>query len=172
MITGWVGMVGVVLLLHFGLFHLLSALWRALGINARPIMRSPAGATSLSGFWGEDWNAAFSDLMHGGVFKPLTKSVGRWGALLLVFLISATLHELVISVPARGGYGLPTAYFVLQGLALLFERSKRGQNLGLGSGVKGWCFVALVAGVPAFWLFHPIFIHHVILPMLHAIGAT
>lgn len=92
--------------------------------------------------------------------------------LLLVFLISGTLHELVISVPARGGYGLPTAYFVLQGLALLFERSKRGQNLGLGSGIKGWCFVALVAGVPAFWLFHPIFIHHVILPMLHAIGAT
>jgi hypothetical protein len=75
-------------------------------------------------------------------------------------------------VPARGGYGLPTAYFVLQGLALLFEHSKPGRKLRIGSGWRGWCFAALVAGVPAFWLFHSVFIHHVILPMLHAIGAT
>ena len=169
--TGWVGMIGVVLLLHFGLFHLLSLVWRALGINARPIMRSPSSAPSLSRFWGESWNSAFSDLMHENVFKPLTKSIGPRGALLLVFLISGALHDLVISVPAHGGYGLPTSYFVLQGLALLFERSKPGRKLGLGSGIRGWCFVALVAGVPAFWLFHPVFIHQVILPMLHAIGA-
>lgn len=171
-LSGWVGMIGVVLLLHFGLFHLLSLVWRARGINARPIMRSPAGATSLSGFWGENWNGAFRDLMHEIVFKPLTRSIGPRGALFLVFLISGALHELVISVPARGGYGLPTAYFVLQGLALLFERGKLGRKLGLGSGIKGWCFLAMVTGVPAFWLFHPIFIHHVILPMLHAICAT
>lgn len=170
-IAAWVGMIGVVFLLHFGLFHLLSTLWRAFGINAPPIMRSPAAATSLSRFWGESWNAAFSELMHGVVFKPLTRSIGPRASLLIVFLISGGLHDLVISVPARGGYGLPTAYFVLQGLALLFEGSKPGRKLGLGSGLKGWCFVALVAGAPAFWLFHPIFIRHVILPMLKAIGA-
>ena len=170
-LAGWLGMVGLVLFLHFGLFHLLSLLWRALGVNARPIMRSPGRATSLSRFWGESWNAAFSDLMHENAFKPLTRSIGPRGALFLVFLISGALHELVISVPAHGGYGLPTAYFVLQGLALLFERSRPGRKLGLGSGIRGWCFVALAAGVPAFWLFHPAFIHHVILPMLHAIGA-
>ena len=171
-VTGWVGMLGLVLLLHCGLFHLLSLMWRALGIDAPPIMHSPATATSVSRFWGGTWNVAFSDLMHGNVFKPLTSHVGPQRALFLVFLISGVLHELVISVPARGGYGLPTAYFALQGLALLFERSKPGRKLRLGSGIKGWCFVALVAGVPAFWLFHPVFIHHVILPMLHAIGAT
>src|SRR5262249_48755663 len=84
-VTGWVGMIGVVLVLHFGLFHLLSAAWRALGISALPLMRSPVRATSLSGFWGESWNAAFSDLMHESIFKPLTKSVGPQGALFLVF---------------------------------------------------------------------------------------
>lgn len=170
-LTGWGGMIGIVLLLHFGLFHLLSLAWRAFGINARPIMRSPVTATSLNRFWGEGWNSAFTDLMHENVFKPLTKIIGPQGALFLVFLISGALHELVISVPARGGYGLPAGYFVLQGLALLFERSKPGRKLGLGSGRRGSCFVALVSGVPAFWLFHPVFIHHVILPMLHAIGA-
>jgi predicted DCC family thiol-disulfide oxidoreductase YuxK len=172
LVTGWVGMIGVVLLLHFGLFHLVSLLWRALGINARPIMQSPAAATSLSRFWGGSWNAAFTDLMHEILFKPLSRQLGARGALFLVFLVSGVLHELVISVPARGGYGLPTAYFVLQGLALLFEHSKPGRKLRIGSGWRGWCFAALVAGVPAFCLFHPVFIHRVILPMLHAIGAT
>lgn len=171
-LTGWVGMIGVVLLLHFGLFHLVSLLWRALGISARPIMCSPAGTTSLSEFWGGSWNTAFTDLMHENVFKLLTRRFGPRGALLLVFLISGALHELVISVPAHGGYGLPSAYFVLQSLALLFERSGPGRKLGLGSGGRGWCFVALVAGVPAFGLVNPPFIHRVILPMLDAIGAT
>ena len=170
--AGWVGMVGLVLLLHFGLFHLLALIWRAVGIDARPIMRSPAASTSLRRFWGGGWNAAFTELMHENLFKPLSRRAGPPGALFLVFLISGALHELVISVPARGGYGLPTAYFVLQGLALRFERSQPGQKLGLGAGLRGWCFVALVVGAPAFWLFHPIFIRHVILPMLHAIGAT
>jgi len=164
--------VGIVLFLHFGLFDLLSLLWRALGINARAIMQSPAAATSLSHFWGGSWNTAFTDLVHENLFKPLTRRAGPRGAVLLVFLISGLLHELVISVPARGGYGLPTVYFAFQGLWLLFEHSKPGQALGLGSGWRGWCIVALIAGLPSLYLFHPPFIHNVILPMLNAIGAT
>jgi predicted DCC family thiol-disulfide oxidoreductase YuxK len=172
LITGWVGMIGIVLLLHFGIFHLLSLLWRVRGINAHPIMQSPATATSLSGFWGGRWNAGFSDLMRENVFTPLSRRVGAGPALFLIFIISGALHELVISVPARGGYGLPTAYFLIQGLAVLFEHSEPGRKLGLASGFRGWCFVGLVVGLPAFWLFHPVFIHRVILPMFHAIGST
>lgn len=172
LITGWLGMLGIVHLLHFGLFHLLSLLWRALGINAHLLMQSPATATSLGEFWGGRWNAGFSDLVRENVFAPLSRRAGPGRALFLVFLTSGILHELVISVPARGGYGLPTAYFLLQGLAVLFEHSESGRKLGLGSGLRGWCFLALVAGLPAFWLFHPLFVHRVILPMLHALGAT
>jgi hypothetical protein len=172
LITGWVSMVGIILVLHFGLFHLLSLIWRAVGVNAQPIMQSPGAATSLSEFWGGRWNAAFTDLMREHCLKPLTRYFGPRGAVFMIFFISGGIHELVISVPARGGYGLPTIYFTLQALGLLFERSRLGRALGLGSGRKGWCFVALVVGVPAFWLFNPIFIHNVILPMLHAIGGT
>ncbi|HEV2210373.1 MAG TPA: DCC1-like thiol-disulfide oxidoreductase family protein [Verrucomicrobiae bacterium] len=172
LIAGWFGMFGIVLLLHCGFFHLLSLLWRARGINARPIMQSPATAASLSEFWGGRWNAGFSDLMHKNLFTPVSRRIGSRRALFLIFLISGILHESVISVPAHGGYGLPAAYFVVQGLAVLFEHSGPGRKLGLGSGFRGWCFVTLVAGLPAFWLFPPVFIHHVILPMLHAIGAT
>ena len=81
---------------------------------------------------------------------------------------------MVITIPARGGYGLPTAYFLLQGLGLLLERSVAGVRLGLGvgTGIRGRLYaIALVVG-PAYWLFPPVFVRNVILPMLHAIGAT
>ncbi len=171
LLTAWTGMLGIVLLLHFGLFHLLALVWRTLGIDARPIMQSAAKSTSLSRFWGTSWNVAFTDLMHEHVFKGVAKHSGAPTALVTVFLISGGLHELMISLPAHGGYGLPTAYFMFQAFGSLFERSRFGRALGLGSGRKGWCFVALVAGLPAFWLFHPPFVHNVILPMLSAIGA-
>ena len=170
--AGWVGMIGMVFVLHFGLFHLLSLVWRSVGIEAEPIMRSPTKATSLARFWGERWNTAFSNLMQRHIFVPLARHIGPRKSLLGVFLISGLLHELVISVPARGGYGLPTLYFVFQGFGLRFERSRVGKRLGLCSGWKGWAFVALVAGLPALWLFHPPFIRNVILPMLQAIGAV
>ena len=38
--------------------------------------------------------------------------------------------------PANAGYGLPTAYFILQGMALLAEHTRAGKRLGLGQGVR------------------------------------
>ena len=101
--SAWVAMAGVVLLLHFGAFELVSLGWRAAGVNAAAIMRSPLGATSLGRFWGGRWNRAFSDLMQPHFFVPWAKRFGARDAMLGVFLVSGLLHELVISVPARGG---------------------------------------------------------------------
>jgi alginate O-acetyltransferase complex protein AlgI len=89
-----------------------------------------------------------------------------------VFLISGIIHDLVITVPARGGYGLPTAYFLLQGAGLLLERSALGRSFGLGVGIRGRLYAYAVTAGPAFWLFPPVFVHRIILPMLAAIGAT
>src|SRR6516164_594294 len=36
-LRGWIGMVGIIFVLHFGLFQLLSLAWQALGVSARPI---------------------------------------------------------------------------------------------------------------------------------------
>jgi len=172
LLAGWVAMIGIVLCLHFGLFHLLSLVWRACGVNAHPIMDRPLAATSLAEFWGKRWNTAFSIPARRLLFNPFARRHGITGANLGVFLASGLLHELVISVPACGGYGMPTAYFALQGAAVLFEHSHSGRALGLGRGWHGWLFTFTVTAAPAFWLFHPPFIHNVILPMLHAIGAT
>lgn len=170
--AGWIGMVGIILCLHFGLFHLLALGWQRAGVNASPIMRQPLRAVSLAEFWGRRWNAAFHFLAYDLVFRPMLRRVGAAGATFAVFLVSGLIHELLVSLPARGGYGLPTMYFVVQGLGLIFERAPFATRLGLGRGWRGWLFTMSCTVGPVFWLFHPIFVRNVILPMLQAIGAT
>ena len=52
-LRGWVGMIGIILMLHFGSFHLLNCLWRWIGIEAHPLMNSPLASVSVSEFLGE-----------------------------------------------------------------------------------------------------------------------
>jgi predicted DCC family thiol-disulfide oxidoreductase YuxK len=170
--AGWIGMVGVILCLHFGLFHLLALAWRQAGVDAQPLMREPWRAVSLAEFWGRRWNTGFHALVNEFAFRPCARRCGVPAATLLVFLLSGLIHDLIISLPARGGYGLPTAYFMFQGLGVLLERTAIAQSLGLGRGGPGRLFSVLWTAGPAFWPFHPVFIRHVILPMLHALGAT
>jgi hypothetical protein len=170
LLAGWIAMSGVMFLLHFGTFHLLSLTWRQTGIDARPIMRHPLRSVSLAEFWGRRWNIAFHELATRFTFAPLRRVLGVPVATVAVFVVSGLVHELVITLPARGGYGLPTIYFLLQGVGLVTERSRIGRRLGFGRGVRGRLFAVLTAGGPAFWLFPPPFVHGVVLPMLDAIG--
>jgi len=171
-VAAWIGMIGVVFVLHFGVFHLMSLGWRRLGVNAMPIMRNPLRSVSLGEFWGRRWNTAFHELAARFTFAPLRPIVGPTRATLLVFVVSGLIHELVISVPAHGGYGLPTGYFVLQGLGVAGERTWPGRRIGLGRGWRGRLFTMLVAAGPAFWLFPPPFVRNVILPMLSVMSAS
>jgi len=167
----WVGMIGCVLMAHFGSFHLLALAWRRAGVNAQFVMRAPFRAASLSDFWGNRWNLPFRDMMHSLVLRPLAPQLGTMAGMLCVFLVSGLLHELVISLPARGGYGLPTLYFLLQGAGVLVERSRRGRRLGLRKGWPGWMFAFVVAAAPAVILFHRPFLENVGAPFLRAMGA-
>ena len=101
----------------------------------------------------------------------MRRPLGLNGAMLVVFLASGLIHELVISVPAHGGYGLPTLYFLIQGAGVLLEHSAVGRRLHLRRRFAGWCFTLGFVALPVFWLFHPPFVMRVILPFLHVIGA-
>ena len=114
-------MLGLILLLHFRSFEALALFWQCLGVEATPIMSAPLRSTSLSEFWGTRWNLGFRQFSHDLIFRPLQRSLGPGAAGFLVFVVSGLIHESVISLPARGGYGLPTSYFVLQGLASLWS---------------------------------------------------
>jgi len=172
LMRGWVGMVGLVLVLHFGLFQIIAFLWQRLGVAAEPIMQAPLRSTSLAEFWGKRWNLGFRQLAHELIFGPTHRKLGARTAGFLVFLVSGLIHDLVISLPARGGYGLPTLYFLLQGAGVAIERSRFGRRLILTQGVSGWCFMTLFLVAPVFWLFHPWFVMRVILPFMGAIHAV
>ena len=165
--VGWVGMTGIIFLMHFGSFHVLSCGWRSIGVQALPIMDNPIAAKSAGEFWGRRWNLAFNELAVRFVFRPLTRRIGVQRAGIAAFVASGVIHELVISLPACGGWGLPTAYFFLQGCGVALERSRFGRKLGL----RGWLFTFLLTAGPAFFLFHPPFVRGVILPMMKATGA-
>ncbi len=77
--VGWAGMVGIVMALHFGAFHLLSCAWRRAGVDASPLMDRPLASTSLGEFWGRRWNTAFRDLTHRFLFRPLKSRLGAGG---------------------------------------------------------------------------------------------
>lgn len=171
LLAGWVGMVGLIFLLHFGSFDLLARFWQSWGIDAPPLMRAPALAGSLGEFWGRRWNSGFRDLVFGLWFVRLKRRFGARTATLVLFLASGVIHDMVISLPARGGYGLPTAYFTLQGVGLLAEHA-RGSVLARWRGRwQGRLWTWLVVAGPAFWLFHPPFVHRVIVPFLRVIRA-
>jgi hypothetical protein len=171
LLRGWIGLFGLILILHFGSFDLIALFWQARGIEADPIMAQPIRSKSLSEFWGKRWNLGFRQLAHDLIFRPLYRCIGTNVAGMLVFLVSGLIHDLVISFPARGGYGLPTAYFTLQGFGVTLERSHLGDKLGLQNGIRGWLFMFFVTASPAFWLFHPPFVLLVIIPFMHAIRA-
>ncbi len=171
LLAGWLGMLGLVLILHFGLFHLAAIAWRMAGVNARPIMNAPIKATSLSEFWGRRWNGAFNQLLLDLFFRRLSRSLGSVRTTLIAFLVSGLIHELVISVPAGAGFGLPTSYFLLQGWGVVAQRSELGKSHGLRRGLPGWTFTMLLTAGPAFWLFHSPFVRRVILPFMQTIGA-
>jgi alginate O-acetyltransferase complex protein AlgI len=171
LLRGWVGMVGLILLLHFGTFQIVALLWQSLGIKAQRIMSAPFRSTSLGEFWGKRWNLGFRQLAHELIFRPLYRKLGADVAGLLVFVVSGLIHDLVISLPARGGYGLPTLYFLLQGVGVIVERSRFGQRFGLAQGTRGWCFMVVFLTAPVYGLFHPWFVMRVILPFMRAIQA-
>jgi len=163
---GWVGMVGLVLFLHFGTFQLITLAWQRAGVPVKPIMQRPLASRSLSELWGKRWNLGYRALSHTRVFQPVQRRFGVVAGTMAAFIASGLLHELVISVPAGAGYGLPTAYFLTQGLGTLAERSETGKRFGLGRGPRGWMWTAFVALAPVYFLFHPWFVMRVIVPFL------
>ena len=165
--AAWTGMIGLIFLLHFGIFHALALLWQNFGINAQPIMRNPIAAQTIAEFWGKRWNLAFRDLAHVSIFRPVTARWGKHIGLAAVFLISGLVHDVLISLPAGAGFGLPTAYFALQGFGIVIERKYRLTKRPVLSWLRTHAFTA----GPAFFLFHPTFVERVMIPFFQTIGA-
>jgi alginate O-acetyltransferase complex protein AlgI len=148
-------LVGLCLLVHFGLFTLLAALHRLAGRRVRPPFDAPHRSRSLGEFWAHRWNRGFAEMTALLVQRPLARRFGRGPALLLSFLASGILHEVAISLPVRAGYGLPTLYFVLHGALVAWLPKQHGRATAL---------LAVLLPLPL--VFHPPFVRGVIAPLL------
>jgi alginate O-acetyltransferase complex protein AlgI len=171
LLAGWVGMTKLIFCLHFGTFHLLALVWRRLDVPVEPLMNHPYRAVTLAEFWGQRWNRAYHRLTQDLVFARLSRRLGPRVAPWAGFLASGLIHEFVITVPARGGYGRPTLYFPLQAAGLAWQRSAPVRRRGFHRGVRGWCWTMLFVAPPAIFLFPPPFVERVMLPFLKAIVA-
>jgi Membrane bound O-acyl transferase family len=141
------------LILHFGICPLVAAGWRAAGFDVDDIFREPWRSRSLAEFWSRRWNVGFSEMLSVTVSRPLAPRLGRPASIVAAFLASGVLHELAISVPAGGGYGLPTLYFALHGALV-------------AAGTRGRIVTLLAVILPLPLLFHAPFLRAIVLPLL------
>ncbi len=159
-------MVGLSLMLHFGLFDIVAGFYRLRGVPVGKLFRAPLLARSLSEFWSRRWNIGFSEMIALVVHRPVRRNAGEHVALAASFLASGLLHELAISVPVRAGYGLPTAYFLLHGALVGVERRmerRMARKKGRAPG-QIWTLFWLIAPLPL--LFHPPFLRGVVWPLV------
>jgi membrane bound O-acyltransferase family protein len=145
------------LMLHFGLFEIVTGVYRLRGFGVGELFRAPLRSHSLTEFWSRRWNIGFSEMIAVLVHGPLRRASPR-AALFASFLVSGLLHELAISVPVRAGYGLPAAYFVLQGVLVALEKRMRHEPGRL------WTLFWLIA--PLLMLFHPPFLRGIVWPLV------
>ena len=164
------GMIGIVMLLHFGVLDLLSKWLRTKGFDSTALMNDPWRAVSVAEFWSR-WNTGFRDFSRQMIFYPLVRRKQAHAGLWFTFLFSGLIHDLVISLPAGGGYGGPTLYFLLQAVAIDIERSHTTKRFQLTKGLRGWLWTASVILLPVSLLFHQPFRENVVLPMLRDLGA-
>jgi hypothetical protein len=166
------GLLGLVLLLHFGLLDLLAFAHQRAGRSSTPLMDHPLRSTSLADLWSRRWNTGFTALTRQFLFRPMAKITGPTLATAAVFLASGLIHDLVISLPAQGGYGLPTLYFLIQFTGLLIEHLPTPRRIRRAWPITGRLFTIFVALAPLPLLFHAPFLHNVILPFIHALSRS
>jgi hypothetical protein len=171
LVRGWFGLAGLAIGVLGGLFHFMSWLWRASGVDAQPIMNAPLRSRNMADFWNRRWNIAFHDFAARFIHRPLSARYGPAAAIFAVFLFSGLLHDGVLSLSAGAGFGGPTLYFVIQLVGLGLERSRLLAPLAARHPLFERTYAVLVIVGPVGLLFHRPFIERVWLPFLQAVGA-
>ncbi len=169
LVRAWVALVGLAFVRLFAAFDFWALVFRRLGFPVEKPWDNPAAATSLRDFWGRRWNRIMSGMLRDLLFTPLARHVGVVAATAAVFLYSGVFHEFV-SVLARGGYGRPTLYFLIQGAGFLLEGTRLGKRLLAGSPWLGRLWTALVVLGPIALVVPPAFLLEVIVPVLREAG--
>src|SRR4029077_14337697 len=111
-ILGLPGIAALLLTIHLGIGDLLPWLLRWAGFAVPPVFDRPWAARSLTEFWGTRWNLPFVEINRRIFLRPLHRYLTGPGSRFALFALSGVLHEMGISFPAAGGWGMPLAYFL------------------------------------------------------------
>jgi alginate O-acetyltransferase complex protein AlgI len=167
--AAWTAIAGLLATVHLGYADVLSGCMRRRGHPVARAFTAPWAASSLGDFWTRRWNRPFVE-MDRVVFLPLLAGLPPRAARFVVFLISGLLHELAISFPAGGGWGLPLGYFALHGALVGVERRLRIDRWPVAVAriwALGWVLVPLPI------LFHTAFRAQVVVPFVDVLqGVT
>lgn len=170
-VTSGIALVGLSLILHFGVLSISAGIWRFFGADTYLLFRQPAKSNSLTEFWGRRWNLAFIEMLSIAVLRPLKTKTGNTTSILLSFLLSGLLHEVAITLPVNAGFGMPTVYFIIQGLAVAAEKEMEKRNIVLLKNklaAKLWVLFWVVA--PIHFLFPNPFIEQIVWPLANLNG--
>ncbi len=158
----FLGLPGLSLAFHFGLLRIWTGVIQSRGYAVRLLFPNPLLARSLSHFWSDRWNRAYSELMTLVFYRPFSKCLPPHGALLLTFLVSGLLHEWAISLPVQAGYGGPTSYFLIQGLATV-GLSTFQSKLPTPQIARALTFLIVLVPLPL--VFHSPFVEGIVYPI-------
>jgi hypothetical protein len=127
---------------------LLQILWLPTGRLVPQINVYPFLSRSVVEFWGKRWNMLFGDWLYEICFRKFSRNPNI--GIFFAFLISSLLHELLVSVPyllvyKESLFGLMTAYFGIQAVAVIVQRV-----IGLTSLItkRVFCWVVVVGPAP------------------------
>ena len=158
-------LVGLSLILHFGILKIAAGFLRGKGIHVTSLFKDPIQSKSLEEFWSKRWNIAFVELTTIAVLRPVKKRYGAGIAFWISFLFSGLLHELAISLPVKSGFGKPLLYFIIQAVLIMVVEKRIFRHRPEGLPAKCWLLASVL--LPVFLLFHKDFIQQVIIPLVH-----
>jgi hypothetical protein len=118
----------------------LAALWRLSGGVARDYMDNPFLARTPADFW-RRYNRPMQQFFWEDVFKPVGGLRAPVRATLLVFGVSAILHEYIFGIAIGRVQGYQTAFSMLQGAAVAATARVKA---------RGWRAVPWTAGTLGF----------------------
>jgi predicted DCC family thiol-disulfide oxidoreductase YuxK len=164
----WFGIAALLFTIHLSFSDVLTGIPRTKGWGVARLFNNPFNSKSLHEFWSKRWNVAFIEMDRILFFKPLQRLFGIRGAIFGVFVVSGILHELAISYPAQSGWGLPFAYFILQGILVLLETTKLKIKRWPSIVRRLWTYFWILSPLPI--LFHGAFRSKLIVPLFQILN--
>jgi hypothetical protein len=125
-----------------------TALWRLSGGVAREYMDHPFAARTPADFW-RRYNRNVQQFFWEDLFKPLGGHRTPVRTTLLVFGLSALLHELIFYAAIGRVQGYQSVFFALHGVAAAMTLRVRSKN--------GWAAIPWIAATLAFNLASSVF---------------